>query len=151
MYIPTEKDIRNTFNASAAAIIAYFKYKGYDLSADLLTHGLNNSVVNSRYTPRALLTSQIYNTPQYKSIKSLSNRSGSERFTSGDLYYAINKFNYSTSGSGGLRTLSINDRYDFEWDTSYPKIQGVAVNAMKIGQTLGYLKPYTIYITKPVK
>lgn len=144
---------RAAASAAVASTIAYFKANGYNLSAELLTHARSNKVVDSSYRPTSFNTKQIKNTTIFKNLITYIH-SSSDRFTSNnsnkDLYYSIHKFNYSVSGNGSSRVMSINDRYDFDSNSVYPpSLGGIMINWMVIAQDLGVIKPYKLYITTP--
>lgn len=139
------------YQVAVGTVISYFKSKGYHLAAELLLHAKQNKVIDSRYTPTAANTVQVKQTAVFKTLMNGSTMSGSQTFSPSnsnyDLHYSINKFDYTFNGYGIYRTMYVSDRYDYEWDTSYPTIPNVAVNAMVVAQMLGIIKPFQVYFT----
>ncbi len=139
----------NIHVTQAALIIAYFNSKGYSLAAELLNYAFINTSRRTVYNLSSTHVSKIYSTSWFATINGKYPVSGSNRFTSGDLYYAINKFNFGPNSSYGY--IDLTDIYDYSLDQSYPTIQGVAVNAMVWAQSVGCLVPYTVKATLKTK
>lgn len=139
----------NIHVTQAALIIAYFNSKGYSLAAELLNYAFINTSRSTVYNLSSTHVSKIYSTSWFATINGKYPVSGSNRFTSGDLYYAINKFNFGPNSSYGY--IDLTDIYDYSLDQSYPTIQGVAVNAMVWAQSVGCLVPYTVKATLKTK
>lgn len=143
--------VKTTASAAVASTIAYFKANGYNLAAELLTHARNNTVSYSSYRPTTSLTNQIRNTTLFQNLITY-NHSSSNRFTSSnsnsDLYYSIHRFEYSVTGNGSTRIMSITDLYNFDPTSVYPPSLGsVMINWMIIAQDFGIIKPYWLNIT----
>lgn len=137
------------YELAGATIIAYFKAKGYTLSANMLSFAFSNTSTNTTYTLDTASKNKILTTSWYKSVKGKYPVSGSSAFGDVmDLYYSINKFNYSPSSLYGY--LNVTDRYDYAFDTSYPSTTGIAVNMMAIAQGFGCLVPYKVSTTVKV-
>ncbi len=142
----------NDHITQAALIIAYFNSKGYSLAAELLNYAFINNSRSTVYNLNSTHVSKIYGTSWFATINGKYPVSGSNRFTSGDLYYAINKFNFGPNSSYGyIDLIDLTDIYDYAYDQSYPTIQGVAVNAMVWAQSAGCLVPYTVKATLKTK
>lgn len=135
-----------TGKSNAALIIAYFKNKGYNLSAELLTYATVNKSKNNTYYPTN--GSKIRSSDFFNNLVSTKNHSGSSSFTGSnsnmDLYYAIHRFNYTYTASNKL--LVISDYYDFAYEDNYGGLAGVAVRAMYNAQYYGAIVPYNVRI-----
>lgn len=136
----------NHYIVAAATITAYFRSKGYTLSSKMLNYAFSNKSTSSVYVLGTEDKNKIMTTNWYKSVKGKYPAYGTSAFGDVmDLYYSINKFSYSPSSMYGY--LNISDRYDYEFDTSYPTATGVAVNMMAIAQGMGCLVPYKVTST----
>ena len=139
------------FEGAVGVVIAWFYNNGYLLSAELLTHAMNNSTLNSNYYP-------VYgNLVEYSDVfwachNNISVMYGTDSFeldgsssaAEKDLYYAIHSFTWYRLTNGNIR---ITDRYDFHYDKDYwGTIQGYAVYTMLVAQNMGVLTPYYVYI-----
>lgn len=138
-------------SAAVASTIAYFKANGYNLAAELLTHARKNTVSYSSYRPTTSLTNQIRNTTLFQNLITY-NHSSSNKFTSSnsnsDLYYSIHRFEYTVTGNGSTRIMSITDLYNFDSTSVYPPSLGnVMINWMLMAQNIGIIKPYWLNIT----
>ncbi|CAM4208981.1 hypothetical protein H9L01_09965 [Erysipelothrix inopinata] len=129
-------------NINVAAIVTWFRNNGYTLSADLLVYASKNTSSNNVYYLGSGNVNKIRATSWWSSVKGKWPIAGSSRFTSGDLYYSINKFSYKPASVYG--ELIISDVYDYTYDTSYPAIQGIAVNAMANAQAMGCITPFKV-------
>ena len=136
------------------AVLAGFYIRGWDLAADLLTHNLANTILDSDYYPSANLISVISESSQIDRIRYDDKLSdGFEQdepgwangiFAStadGDVFNALGKFYYTKNYySNGYIEINILDRYDWERGTSSPG--GVLINNMVNAQELGILTPF---------
>lgn len=129
-------------NVNVAAIITWFRNKGYTLSADLLSYASRNTSKNNVYYLGTANVNKIRATPWWSFVKGKWPIASTSAFATGDLYYAINRFSYQPASVYG--ELIISDVYDFAYDTSYPAIQGVAVNAMVVAQSMGCITPFKV-------
>ena len=137
------------YSPAVAAVIAYFNSKGYDLSAELLTHAKQNTVVNTNYVP--VNGQRVKQSNVFTSIAKATKTSGSASFPNEgnsvqkDLYYAIHAFSY-TKTSATSKTVTIRDRYDFA-PGDYNGIAGIAIDTMYKAQEAGVIVPYYVNIT----
>lgn len=137
--------------AAVACATAYFLYKGYYLSAELLSYSRINQVRGSYYSPaygyRVKYSEVFYDIAYGSSI------SGDAAFEKGseldnDLRNAIHAFSYHKT-SPNSRTVYIEDLYDYDFG-DYNGVEGIAVNAMALSQRVGVIKPYYVRITESV-
>ena len=146
---PTRGVYDPTYSAAVLAIIAWFNFQGYNLSAELLTHAMSNNTLDSYYSPT--YGSRVTNSPVYLNIVNGGMNNGSDSFPSSnntiqaDLYYAIHAFNYSNATSAHIFNLS--DRYDYSDVSHYSGISSTAVQTMYYAQTLGVIVPFYTSIT----
>lgn len=139
-----------THKINSDLIIAWFNVKGYKLSAELLNYSFVNTQLLSNYIPNPLNTNQIRSTTFFQTYKVLSVGNNNQRFTSGDLYYAIHRFRfYYSYDFGSLKYMVIKDDYDFAKDTNYVSLAGLATTAMYDAQQSGCLIPFTTTINLP--
>lgn len=122
-----------------AAFIAVFELFGYDLAAELLTHALDNTDLDSYYEPvngDDVLCSEVFN-----SIRDGDSQAGSASFENEgtrdekDLFFAIHLCYYRKSDSG--KVVIIQDRYDFEEGAMGESLVGDVVNLMYNAQEAG--------------
>lgn len=129
------------YQLEANAIISYFYFLNYRLSAELLARAFNNTVYLSTYVPNTANTSQIKNTSWFKTAKTYT-LPGSAAFSSGDLLTSIHNFNYSFWYEWGLKYMKITDNYDYHLVVDSIEIDDVANNAMYGAQYYGCLVPF---------
>ena len=142
----------NGFALSKAAIVAWFNYNNFKLSAELLNYSFVNRSYLSTYYPNPNNTAKIKNTSWFQTTKSQT-QAGESTFQTGDLYYSIKKFKYWFAYDFGLiKYMVISDDYDFDsGDQSYPTAAGVATTEMLSAQLLGCLVPFTTTINLPTQ
>lgn len=137
------------YSPAVTAVVAYFNLMGYKLSAELLTHAKDNTVLNSNYYPAN--GQRVKSSSTFTNIAKGTKTSGSASFANTgnteqkDLYYAIHSFNW-TKSSANSRTVTIRDRYDFA-PGDYSGIAGIAVDTMYKAQEAGVIIPYYVNIT----
>lgn len=130
-----------------ASVIAYFNLKGYNLSAELLTHMKSNTSLDSEYIP--LYGGNVCESSVFQTIVDSQKTGGKGVFPNTgnkndkDLYYAIHAFDFTRLG---MLTIVISDRYDFASDKEYTSIAGVAISKMYQAQQDGYLTPFLVKI-----
>ncbi len=137
------------YTLAVLAVIAWFNSKDYKLSAELLTHAMSNSSLNSRYTPvygnRVEASTCFWNCRDEYAVYS-----GDGEFTNSgsteerDLYYAIHNFKWRRLQNGKIEIYDLYnyDPFDFTWS-----IQDIAVETMLIAQKIGVITPfYTIIV-----
>ncbi len=147
---PIDFDISANLGTAAlhVAVVAYFSANNCVLAAELLTHMRDNNVYDSIYRPinsnvfaQTNLFIEIANSPNMKGSANFENHNN---IAENDMYYAVNKFDYSKSNKNDLIVLT--DRYDFENSYNYTDfLTQTAINFMYLAQEDGFLTPfYTI-------
>ncbi len=137
------------YSPAVTAVVAFFNSQGYKLSAELLTHAKDNTVLNSNYYPAN--GQRVKGSSTFTRIAYGSATKGSASFENTgntvqkDLYYAIHAFNW-TKSSASSKTVTIRDRYDFA-PGDYSGIAGIAVDTMYRAQEAGVIIPYYVNIT----
>lgn len=137
-----------TGKTHAAWIISYFRNKGYQLAAELLTYATVNKSKVSTYYPTN--SSKVRSSDFFNSLNTKISHSGSRAFTNAnssmDLYYALHLYNYRFTTSNKM--LVITDYYDFEPEDNYGGLAGTAVRAMYNAQYYGAIVPYNVRIVQ---
>lgn len=127
-----------------AAVIAWFNYHGYTLSAELLTHMRANKKRNSSYSP--VHGNVVKASPVIASIARGKKAHGSASFPNAgnvkqkDCYYGIHRFNFSKP-TASSKTVNIIDLYDYAYK-KMDTIEGIATTSMYSAQLDGYLTPF---------
>lgn len=137
--------------AAVACATAYFLYKGYYLSAELLSYSRINRVRGSYYSPA--YGYRVKYSEVFKDIAYGSSISGDSVFNKGneldnDLRNSIHKFHYYKS-TANSRTVYIEDIYDYDFG-EYDGIDGIAVNLMALSQRVGVIIPYNVRIIESI-
>lgn len=137
------------YTPAIAAAIATFHGLFYLLSAELLTHAKDNTVLDSNYVPtygaRARNSDVITQIAYSDAISGSATFEKGSNFMEKDLYYAIHNFDFSKSFPTA-KVVYIKDRYDFKHgDYNFDPL-GIAVNTMYRAQEAGYLVPYYVNI-----
>lgn len=147
-YSSSRQTTRGRSSFTVSLVIAAFNLLGYDLAAELLTHALDNEILDSFYKP--VLGTDVLCSSVFNAIRDGSSNAGSNSFPNSgstdekDLYYAIHSFYYRKSTSG--RVVIIQDRYDYQQGAMGGGLVGDLVNAMYEAQEEGILIPYYTYI-----
>lgn len=128
----------------AAAQIA--RVKGYPLAATLV----ENSVFYKNYSEtNGKFSKAIKGTRAYKRM--LNKKRGSDAFSKNDhsdLFYAINKFSFTSSSSSKGKRFRISDKFDFALDMSYDNLFVSLVNNWAyLNQNIWVLHPIQVSIT----
>ncbi len=143
-------DSEQGFGAAIAAVVAWFNLQGYSLSAELLTHARDNTVLYSDYSP--VNGYLVKNSNVFQQIALGTSTSGSGAFEKSgtsndyDLYYSIHSFYYSKIRYSS-RTVTIRDIYDFA-PGDYSGIAGITIDTMYKAQEAGVIVPFNTVITQ---
>lgn len=131
--------------------IAYFKVRGYKLSAELLSRALYKHD-SSEFQPSNSIKEGLYHTVAYQSLSNKSKYpNGSVKYGEfknkfnkyeADAYYAIHGFTANMTND----RIKITDRYDFEESKNYGGVVQEGVNAMVRLNKAGILTYFPVRI-----
>lgn len=143
------RDLYSDFINMQSSLVSYCQSYGYSLAAELLTHSFSNTNLDSIYMPinsDKVLQSNVYtNIKNGTILEHYGEFINSSNANDIDLYLAIHFFNFSKSASN--RVIVIQDRYDYELDSTYDTIISGAVNVMYAAQQVGLITPFYSVIT----
>lgn len=150
----TRKAYSATYSPTIAAAIAYFKYKNYHLSAELLSFAWNNEELDTHYSIER--TDIIEAGTKFKDLAFDTKLSGSASFEKtgktidDDLYYAVHAFRFQKLMPNS-RNVKIEDRYDFAYNANAQTALEKIINSMYNAQEAGVLVPFRISETVSLK
>ena len=129
------------------AMIAFFNVADWKLSAELLTHMMNNEVTDSFYYP--VNTDVLKESTKFLKLSSnISKVSGDGVFDdNSDLNYSIHGFQYNKEYySEDTIIFHLRDRYDFDYinDDGYGSLAKKGNNLLVKYQNEGLIKPYIV-------
>lgn len=139
------------YKAAVSTAVAYFNSNDYDLSAELLLHARDNTVLDSLYEPTYGYL--VCHSAVFQNIANGTSVSGSASFPNSgdyidkDLYYSIHAFSY-TKPDEESTTVVISDRYDFAEEDNISSVVDLAVGIMYKAQQAGVITPFLITITQ---
>ena len=129
------------------AMIAFFNVADWKLSAELLTHMMNNEVTDSLYY--SVNTDVLIKSNRLLELsKDISVVSGKDNFDdNSDLNYSIHGFQYNKEYySDDTIIFHLRDRYDFDYinDDGYGSLAKKGNNLLVKYQNEGLIKPYIV-------
>lgn len=139
------------YKAAVSTAVAYFNSNDYVLSAELLLHAKENTVLDSVYEPTNGYL--VCHSAVFRSIAEGTSVSGSASFPNSgdtidkDLYYSIHAFSY-TKPDETSTTVVISDRYDFAEEDNISSVVDLAVGIMYKAQQAGVITPFLVSITQ---
>jgi RHS repeat-associated protein len=147
-------------------IKSYLEKNGYNVTADLMRHSLQDNPSNLRYGQNSSIAQKIQDSKEWKDAvagyisafggdlkQSHFKVEDSLRFKSGDLHLALNKVGYTIEGTkvGDKWNISVTmkDTFDFTtWNAQKSDfIANTANNLAYIDQKSGVINPYDIEVT----
>lgn len=128
-------------------MIAFFNFKDWKLSAELLTHMMNNEVTDSLYYP--VNTDVLKESTKFIELSNnISKVSGDGVFDdNSDLNYSIHGFQYNKEYyDEDTIIFHLRDRYDFDYinDDGYGSLAKKGNNLLVKYQDKGLIKPYIV-------
>ena len=129
------------------AMIAFFNFTNWKLSAELLTHMMNNEVTDSLYYP--VNTDVLKESTKFLKLSSnISKVSDDGVFDdNSDLNYSIHGFQYNKEYyNEDTIIFHLRDRYDFDYinDDGYGSLAKKGNNLLVKYQNEGLIKPYIV-------